>query len=99
MSGNLILAALPPVPAKVERLSKAEGVDQVRDAAEQFESLLIAQMLRSARESGGGWLGTGEDQAGGCALEMAEPHVAQMLSRAGGLGLASLVAEGLDRER
>ena len=37
--------------------------ENVREAAQQFESLLIAQLLKTARESGsgGGWLGTGDD--------------------------------------
>ena len=32
---------------------------KIRDAAQQFEALLIGQILRSARESGKGWLGSG----------------------------------------
>ncbi len=50
------------------------------------------------RESGeGGWLGTGEDQAGATMMEVAEEHLAQVLASQGGLGLANLVVEGLDR--
>ncbi len=68
----------------------------VKDAAAQFESLLIAQMLKSMRGSDGdGWLGTGEDQAGATMMEMAEEHLARVLAEQGGLGLASLVVKGL----
>jgi Rod binding domain-containing protein len=65
-----------------------------RAAAEQFEGLLIAQMLRTVRESSSGWLG-GEDQAGECATGLAEEQLAQSLAKAGGLGLSALIAKGL----
>ncbi len=68
----------------------------VKQAAVQFEALLVSQMLKSMREAGeSGWLGTGEDQAGGCMMEMAEEHLSQVLAAQGGLGLASLVVKGL----
>jgi Rod binding domain-containing protein len=70
----------------------------VKEAATQFESLLVAQLLKTMRESGGdGWLGTGEDQAGATMMQLAEEHLSQVLAQQGGLGLANLVVEGLDR--
>ena len=65
------------------------------NAAGQFESLLIAQMLKSIRESDSGWLGTGEDSASDSAVAMAEEHFASAISVAGGLGLAKIVNSGL----
>jgi len=39
---------------------------KIADASQQFEALMIGQLLKTARESSdGGWLGTGEDQSGG----------------------------------
>ncbi len=71
---------------------------RVREAASQFESLLIAQMLSSMRQSdGGGWLGCGDDQAGATMTEMAEQCVAQSIAASGGLGLAPIVERGLTR--
>jgi Rod binding domain-containing protein len=71
-----------------------------KEAAGQFEALLLAQMLKSMHEAGeGGWLGTGEDQAGSSMMEMAEEHLAQVLASQGGLGLARMVAQGLDQNR
>ncbi len=67
----------------------------VRDAASQFEALLIGQLLKSARDSNSGWLDDGEDQAGSTATEMAEEQLAQALARQGGLGLARMVESGL----
>jgi Rod binding domain-containing protein len=66
------------------------------DAAGQFESLLIAQMLKSMRESESGWLGTGDDSASDSAMAMAEEHFASAISAAGGLGLAKIVGRGLE---
>jgi Rod binding domain-containing protein len=65
------------------------------NAAGQFESLLIAQMLKSMRESESGWLGTGEDSASDSAMAMAEEHFASAISAAGGLGLAKILNSGL----
>ncbi|MDP2999144.1 MAG: hypothetical protein Q8N47_16780 [Bryobacterales bacterium] len=72
----------------------------IRDAARQFEALLLAQMLRAARECGAdGWLGTGEDQTASSAMGLAEEQFAQALSAQGGLGLASLIVSGLSKEQ
>lgn len=79
---------------------KAPGGEpgRVLDAARQFEALLLAQMLKSARESGsGGWLGGGEDQSAASMTELAEEQVAAMMAASGGLGLARMLAEGLNR--
>lgn len=74
-------------------------VQNERAAAEQFEALLIGQLLRAARESSGsgGWLGTGEDRSSESIAEYAEQQVAGLLSSSGGLGLARLIQQGLTR--
>ena len=70
---------------------------KARDAARQFEALLIGQMLKSAQGAdGAGWLGTGEDQAGMQAMEIAQEFFAQALADGGGLGLAKPVLTGLE---
>ena len=70
----------------------------IAQAAEQFESLLLAQMLKGAHdETTGGWLGTGDDQAGSSMAELAEEHLAQAMAAGGGLGLTKLIANGLKR--
>ncbi|HVP46993.1 MAG TPA: hypothetical protein VMT32_10440 [Bryobacteraceae bacterium] len=87
-------ASFTPVAPAVTKAP--DDPQRVADAAKQFESLLIAQLLKSMRESGeGGWLGTGEDQAGAHAMELAEEQMAQALAQQGGLGLARLVVAGL----
>jgi peptidoglycan hydrolase FlgJ len=61
---------------------------KLRKAAEDFEGLLLGQMLQSIRESAlGGWQ-ENHDQAGAVALEMAETQLAQVMASQGGLGIA-----------
>ena len=73
----------------------ANEASKIKDAARQFEALLIGQMLKSMRDSEGGWLGTGGDEASSSAMEYAQEMFAQSLSANGGLGMASLVMKGL----
>ena len=68
---------------------------KVKDAAHQFEALLIGQMMKSMRDSEGGWMGTDEDDASSSAMEYAQEMFAQSLAAGGGLGLANMVAKGL----
>ena len=70
---------------------------KVKESAKQFEALLIGQMLKSMRDSEGGWLGTGEDDAASSAMEYAQENFAQSLANSGGFGLASLVVKGLQK--
>ncbi|MBL8228771.1 MAG: hypothetical protein JNL98_09855 [Bryobacterales bacterium] len=62
--------------------------------AQEFESLLITQLLRAGRTSEG-WMGSGEDQTAGPAIEMAEEYLAKSMAAQGGLGLARLMTEHL----
>jgi Rod binding domain-containing protein len=85
-------SAITPAPAS------RNDAPRVRDAACQFESLLIGQLLKSARESSTGWLSDGDDQAGGTATDMAEEQFAKSLASHGGLGLARMVVSGLEKK-
>ncbi len=68
------------------------------EAARQFEALLIAQMLRSARESSsGGKLGSAEDggNESDTMMDLAEQQFAKLMAQNGGLGLTRLMVQGL----
>jgi Rod binding domain-containing protein len=81
-------------------VTAAVGVTKPKDVAEaarQFESLLIAQLLKTARGDDG-WLGTGEDSTASSAMEMAQEQFASAMAAQGGLGLARLIADGLGRD-
>jgi len=74
---------------------KSDTPEKILDAAQQFEALLLSQILKSIRESGKGWLGGDESATSDTATEFAEQQFAVALAHQGGLGLANLVAAGL----
>jgi Rod binding domain-containing protein len=67
----------------------------IAQAGQQFESLLIAELLRAAHDEGGSWLGSGEDGASGSAMSVAEESLAQALASQGGFGIGDLVTKSL----
>ncbi len=79
--------------------SKKDSPEQVHHAAQEFESLLITQILRTAHSDDEGWLGTGDDQTASSAMGIAEEQLAQALSARGGLGLSGLIEQGLTKSR
>lgn len=90
------VGSAPPESAAPQTSRKREDPEKIAEAARQFESVLIAQLLKSMRSSGdGGWLGTGEDPTASAAMDMAEEQFAGTLSAQGGLGLAQMVIRGL----
>lgn len=66
----------------------AVKTDAIDKSARDFEALLIAQLLRAARESG-------ESAEADSVMEMAESQFASVLAANGGLGLAALVTTAL----
>jgi flagellar protein FlgJ len=93
MSGVAIAA--PVTDSALQMPSrKADTPAKIKEAAQQFEALLIGQLLQGASKDGG-WLGSGEDSAGECATGFAEQQLALMMAQKGGLGLANLIAQGL----
>ena len=74
---------------------KAGDSGKARDAAQQFEALLIGQIMRGMRQSGSGWLGSDEDPSGECATDYAEQQFAAVMAKQGGLGLADMISRGL----
>lgn len=70
---------------------------KIHKAAEQFESLLISQLLKTAHDDSEGWLGTGDDDTASAAMGIAQEQLAQALSARGGLGLSALIEKGLTK--
>jgi flagellar protein FlgJ len=86
-SGPTMTGAAPAVKNDPAKIAKA---------AQQFEALLIGQMMKSMQDSEGGWLGTGEDDSASSAMEYGQEMFAQALSANGGLGVGKLVVAGLN---
>jgi peptidoglycan hydrolase FlgJ len=77
--------------------SAARDPEKARDAAQQFEALLIGQMMRGVRQSGSGWLGSDADASGECATDYGEQQFAAVMAKQGGLGLADMISKGLSK--
>jgi Rod binding domain-containing protein len=78
-------------------LKKTDSPEKIKDAAQQFEGLLLSQILSSIHEDGG-WLGSGSDSSSGAATSFAEQQFAGMIAQKGGLGLAGMISAGLERQ-
>lgn len=88
--------SMPGLAAGGAIKAKQDDPAKVKETAQQFEAMLIAQMMKSARESSaGGWGGESEDKAGDSMMDMAEQQLSQLLAAGGGLGLAKLVIQGI----
>ena len=76
----------PPQTAKLSR------------AASEFESLLITQMLKTARETSSADDDDDGAESNSSVMELGEQQFAQALANNGGLGLAKIVVAGLEHE-
>jgi Rod binding domain-containing protein len=90
MSVPVTLGAAAAVPPASPRPPQS-----VAEAAKQFEALMIAQLLKTARGDENGWLGTGEDTGDATAAGLAEEQFAQALAQQGGLGLSAQIVSSL----
>jgi Rod binding domain-containing protein len=77
-------------------VKKGDSPEKIKDAAQQFEGLLLAQLLGSVHQDGG-WLGSG-DSSSAAATGFAEQQLAGMIAKNGGLGLSGKIAQGLQRQ-
>jgi flagellar protein FlgJ len=83
---------LSPISGSAAVTPEAAKSAKIRDAAEQFEALFVAQMLRSAREASA----TGQDQSGQVLMEVAEEQIALAVSKQGGLGMVTAITRQMD---
>lgn len=69
----------------------------VKEAATQFEGMLIGEMLRSVHDSNSGSLDGEEDSdaESDTTFSMAADQFAQLMAKQGGFGIAKLVTAGL----
>ena len=88
MSGIVSLTA-GPAPNNAVKIDRA---------AQQFEALLIGQILHASHSSDGGWLGN-DDSSGSCATDFAEEQLANTIAQQGGFGLAKLISQDLQKRQ
>jgi len=98
MSADSIIAGVlsPSLSSATTDAKSKNSPEKIKEAASQFEALLIGEVLKTAHEGDGeGWLGTGEDQTASSALGLADQFLAQTMAKNGGFGLAHMVSAGL----
>jgi Rod binding domain-containing protein len=86
------LSVIIPSMSNVGGTAGSAKPKKVEDAAKQFEALMIAQMLRTARESN-----EDEDPTASTMLDVADQHFSEVLANNGGFGLAKLIVKGLNQ--
>jgi len=74
---------------------RRQRFEDAAGAAQQFEALLLGQMLRSAREESAD---DDDDNASATMYDVADQQFSQLLAQNGGLGLARMIAGGLTKE-
>jgi Rod binding domain-containing protein len=92
------ILSTPGLATGIRAPQKTDSPEKIKDAAMQFEALLVGQILKSAHsEDEGGWLGTGEDQTASSAMQMGDEYFARALTAHGGLGLARMISISLQK--
>jgi Rod binding domain-containing protein len=87
----------------LELLSRNEHVsdrDKTKEVARQFEAVLLRQILQSAHKTGLEGIGGDDEDSASKEIyfDMMNYHLADTLSRGGGLGLASALEAQLTRQ-
>ena len=93
--------AIPPVSAAglgIPAPHKTDSPEKIKDAASQFEALLIGQILKTVHEDSDGEWGGDPDPASASAMDFANDYFARAMAAKGGLGLSNMIVKGLERE-
>lgn len=96
-----MLDKLSALPALAQSQSKTAGAAKLKNAAQQFEALMIEQLLKTARpdEDSSSFMGAGSgDQTGQTAIDFAEQQLANTMAKNGGLGLTNVIVAGLSHK-
>ena len=97
--------AIPPVSnaplnfTGVPSSHKADSLEKIKDAASQFEGLMIGQILKAAHgDSDEGAFGGEADPASASAMDFANEYFARAMAAKGGLGLSNMIVAGLQKQ-
>ena len=98
--------AIPPVSAasapnftRIASTHKVDSPEKIKDAASQFEGLMIGQILKAAHgDSDEGAFGGEADPASASAMDFANEYFARAMSAKGGLGLSHMIVQGLQKQ-
>ena len=98
--------AIPPVSAAsalnftgIANTHKVDSPEKIKDAASQFEGLMIGQILKAAHgDSDEGAFGGEADPASASAMDFANEYFARAMAAKGGLGLSRMIVAGLQKQ-
>ncbi|HTP88045.1 MAG TPA: hypothetical protein VMJ34_13915 [Bryobacteraceae bacterium] len=77
----------------------APSPEKLHNLAQQFEALLIGEMLKTIREAAKDSGSDDDSDSGGeSAMDMAQTQFAQSIAAQGGLGLSHMIETGLARD-
>ncbi|MCU1336598.1 MAG: hypothetical protein JWO19_2179 [Bryobacterales bacterium] len=89
--------SIPPI-AGVVGSHTPDSPEKIKNAASQFEALLIGQILKTVhQDSNEGWGGE-SDPASASAMDFANDYFARAMAAKGGLGLSNMIVAGLQRQ-
>jgi Rod binding domain-containing protein len=78
---------------------KTDSPEKIKDAASQFEALMIGQILKAARgDADEGSFGGDADPASASAMDFANEYFARAMAAKGGLGLSNMIVKGLQKQ-
>lgn len=89
---------MDPISLSAQSIPVSTSEPRPKDASEaahQFEALLLAQLLREARQSSAS---DEQDSTQDTMWDVAAQHFAQVMAKNGGLGLAKMITTNLPTE-
>ncbi len=88
------------LPLSTNDVAAAKKPSKLHDAAQQFEALMIGEMMKSVRDTDSeGWLGSGGGTGDDTAMDMAQSQFARALAQGGGLGIAATIEKRMTAQR
>jgi flagellar protein FlgJ len=99
MSSASITGATAVIQPLSSGSTAAPSPAKLHDVAQQFEALLIGEMLKSIHEAAQDSGDDDDGDAGGdSAMDMAQSQFAQSIAMQGGLGLTHMIETGLAKD-
>ncbi len=85
--------------SSIRSTHQADTPDKIKDAASQFEGLMIGEILKAAHgDSDESSFGGESDPASASAMDFANEYFARAMAAQGGLGLSKMIAAGLEKQ-
>jgi Rod binding domain-containing protein len=89
---------IPPVSGALGAHTP-DSPEKIKNAASQFEALMIGQILKAAHpDSDDDSMGGDSDPASASAMDFANDYFARAMAAKGGLGLTNMIAAGLEKQ-